>query len=139
VLNKSQIRGLSITLRIVEESLAEIELILNKCDDVTILYERRCDIPEEVKEEVLRKVFSAKNRIRIIAERFGLEKKFIEASREAYGKLPYCWKIIEDAKAKKLRRYGDVATGMEEALDPDLNIIITLILDIEHLLRSIQK
>lgn len=59
MLNESQRRSLSITLRIVEESLAEIELILNKCDDINILYERKCDIPEGVKDEVLRKVFFA--------------------------------------------------------------------------------
>lgn len=139
MLNKPQIRSLSITLRIVEESLTEIELILNRCDDVNILYKRKCDIPEEVKEEVLRKLFFAKDRIRIIAERFFLEKESIEASREAFGKLPYCWKILEDAKSKKLGRYGGVATGLEKALDPDLNIIIAVILEMECLLRNIRK
>jgi hypothetical protein len=139
MLNKSQRGSLSITLRIVEESLAEIELVLNKCDNINILYERKCDIPEEVKEEVLRKVFFAKDRIRIIAEKFNLEKESIEASREAFGKLPYCWKILEDAKAKKLRRYGEVATGIEDVLDPDLDIIINLVLYMERLLWSIHK
>ena len=139
MLNKSQIRSLSITLRIVENIFEEIKLILNKCDDINILYERKCDIPEDVKEEVLRKIFFAKDRIRIIAGKFNLEKESIEASREASGKLPYCWEILEESKAKKLKRYGDVATGIEESLDPDLNIIITLILDIEHILRTIHK
>jgi len=139
MLNKSQIISLSITLRIVEESLAEIELILNKCDDINILYERRCDIPDEVKAEVLRKVFFAKDRIRIIVERFGLEKDSIEASREAFGKLPYCWKILEDAKSKKLRRYGNVASSLKDTLDPELDIIINIILDMERLLRNIHK
>jgi HEAT repeat protein len=139
MLNKSQRRSLSITLRIVEESLAEMELILNTCDDNNILYERRCDIPRELKDEVLTKVSSAKDRIRIIAEKFNLEKESIEASREAYGKLPYCWKILEDAKAKKLRRYGDVATGLDKALDPDLDIVINLVLYMERLLRNIHK
>lgn len=78
MLNKPQIRSLSITLRIVEEILAEIELILNRCDEINILYERRCDIPLELKCEVLRKVSPAKDRIRIIAERFGLEKSLLK-------------------------------------------------------------
>jgi len=74
MLNEYQRRSLSITLRIIEERLADIELILNKCDDIHILYERKCDIPGEVKEEVLRKTFFAKDRIRIIAENFNLKK-----------------------------------------------------------------
>jgi len=139
MLNESQRRSLSITLRIVEESLAEIEIILNKCNDINILYERKCDIPEEVKDEVLRKVFFAKDRIRIIAEKFNLEKESIEASREAFGKLPYCWELLEDAKAKKLRRYGEVATGIGDILDPDLDIVINLVLYMERILRSIHK
>jgi hypothetical protein len=139
MLNEYQRRSLSITLRIIEERLADIELILNKCDDIHILYERKCDIPGEVKEEVLRKTFFAKDRIRIIAENFNLKKKSIEASREAFGKLPDCWQILEDEKAKKLKRYGDVAAGIKEALDPDLDIIINLIFDMERLLRTIHK
>lgn len=60
MLNKYQRISLSINLMIVEESLAEIELILNECNDINILYERKCDISEDVKEAVLRKVFFAK-------------------------------------------------------------------------------
>ena len=53
--------------------------------------------------------------------------------------MPDCWQILEDEKAKKLKRYGDVAAGIKEALDPDLDIIINLIFDMERLLRTIHK
>ncbi|NCO68205.1 MAG: hypothetical protein COY75_03295 [Nitrospirae bacterium CG_4_10_14_0_8_um_filter_41_23] len=139
MLNEYQRRGLSITLQIVEKSIDDIEWILHNGDDIGILYEVRDNVPLTVKDELLRKISVIKDRIKIIADEFNLEKECIEASREVFGKLPYCWKILEDAKAKKLRRYGEVATGVEDVLDPDLDIIINLVLYMERLLRSIHK
>lgn len=77
--------------------------------------------------------------MRIIAEKFNLEQKSIEASRQAFGKLPHCWELLEDSRAKRLRRYGIVAPGLEDALNPHLDIIIKTILDMERLLRNIHK
>ncbi len=74
-------------------------------------------IPEEVKEALLKRVALVKNRIETISKSFDLEKGHREATNEIFGKLPYCLEIIEDIKAKKLKRYGNV-------LDPQLNIII---------------
>lgn len=139
MLNEYQSRGLSITLRIVEESLRDIEYILNSGDDIGILYEVRNNVPAAIKDELLRKIALIKDRIKIVAAEFNLEKRYTEANREAFGKLTYCWEILQDAKAGKLRRYGAVTPGLEEALDPHLAIIIDYILKMEHLFRGIQK
>ena len=45
-----------------------------------------------------------------------------------------CWSILEEAKARKLQRYGIVANELEDVLDPYLNGIIDLMFDIERLL-----
>ncbi len=139
MLNEYQRRGLSITLRIVEESLTDIEHILNSGNITGVLYEVRYNIPSAVKDEVLRKASLIRDRLKIMAERFDLEKEYTDASREALGKLPYCWEILEDAKAMRLKRYGEVAEGLGDVLDPQLNIIIDLILEMEHLLRGILR
>jgi len=139
MLNEYQKRGLSITLSIVEESLRDIEHILNSGDDMGILYEVRDNVPAAIKDKLLRKMALIKDRIKIVAAEFNLEKRYTEANRETFGKLVYCWKILEDAKAGKLRRYGAVKPGLEEALDPHLDMIIDYILKMEHLLRNIQK
>ena len=74
-----------------------------------------------------------------MAAEFNLEKGYTEAKKETFGKLVYCWQILEDAKAGKLRRYGAVNPGLEEALDPHLDIVIELVLDMERLLRNIHR
>jgi len=139
MLNEAQRRDLSVTLRIVEESLKDIEQISNNGNKIGILYEVRNNIPQAVKDEVLKKIILIKDEIKILAEKFDLEKEYKEASREAFGKLLHCWLILQEAKTNSLKRYGDVAPGLEDALDPHLNIIIDLIRELEHLLQNIKK
>lgn len=135
MLNEYQKRGLSITLRIVEETMQDIERILQNGTYIGILYDMKCSISPECKEEILKRAAVIKDRIKIISKIFDLKKEYREVIHEIFGKLPHCLEIIEDAKAKKLKRYGDVQNGLDNALDPQLNIITDLILEMQHLLR----
>lgn len=135
MLNEYQKRGLSITLRIVEETMQDIEHILHNGIYTGILYDRKCSISPEAKEEILKRASLIKARIKIISKIFDLKKEHREALHEIFGKLPHCLKIVEDAKAKRLKRYGDVSPGLDKAHDPQLNIITDLILEIQQLLR----
>jgi len=139
MLNEYQRRSLKITLSIVEKSLRDIEKILNENDHSGVLYTFSNNIPPTAKEKASLLISKTYEGIRNVAERFNLGKEFKYANTEAFAKLPHCWEMLEDSKAGKLRRYGAVTTGLEEALDPHLNIIIDYILKIEHLLRGIQK
>lgn len=135
MLNEYQKRGLSITLRIVEETMQDIERILQNGTYTGILYDMKCSISPKAKEEFFKRASLIKERIKIISKIFDLKKEHREAIHDIFGKLPYCLEIVEDAKAKKLKRYGDVSNGLDNALDPQLNIITDLILEMQHLLR----
>jgi hypothetical protein len=135
MLNEYQKRGLSITLRIVEETMQDIERILHNGTYTGILYDMKSNIPLEFKEEILKRTSLIKERIKIISKIFDLTKERREVIHEIFGKLPHCLEIIEDVKAKKLKRYGDVSRGLDNALDPQLNIVTDLILEMQHLLR----
>lgn len=135
MLNEYQKRGLSITLRIVEETMQDIERILQNGTYTGILYDMKCSISPEVKEEFFKRASLIKKRIKIISKIFDLKKEHREVLHEIFGKLPYCLEIVEDVKAKSLKRYGDVKNGLNNALDPQLSIITDLILEMQHLLR----
>jgi hypothetical protein len=139
MLNEYQRRSLKVTLSIVEKSLRDIEKILNENDHKGVLYTFSNNIPPTAKEKVSLLISKVYRTIRNVAEKFNLGKESKYANREAFAKLPHCWEILEDSKAEKLKRYGAVTPGLEEALDPTLDIIIDYILKIEHLLRGIQK
>ncbi len=134
MLNENQKRALSITLRIVEEKLRDIERVLESSDDVGVLYEMKQNISPAVKNEVFKEIVLIKERIKALAEKFDLRKESTNANKEALRALPYCWEILEDAKARGMKRYGSVADGLKNILDPQLSTIIDLILKIEHLL-----
>ena len=89
-----------------------------------------------VKEEILKRVSFIKARINYISDIFVLEKEYREGLRKIFGILPSCWEIIENVKSKRLKRYGDVQNGLDNVLDPQLNRITDLILEMEQLLGS---
>ena len=139
MLNKDQKRGLTIALRIVEENMQKIEQILENKTYEGILYDTNCSVAPDAKEEILKRVSFIKARINYIATVFALEKEYREGLRKIFGILPSCWEIIENVKSKRLKRYGDVQNGLDMVLDPQLNAITDLILEMEQLLGSISK
>ena len=139
MLNDYQKRGLSITLRIVEESVEYIEQILKNDGTSGVLFETRYDIPREIRNEISKRIPLAKAEIEKIADKFHLEKQIRWASNSAYGKLPYCWEILENARAKRLKRYGDISNGLGKELDPHLDAIIKILLEMERILQAIRK
>jgi len=139
MLNDYQRRGLSITLRIVEESVEYIEQILKNDGYSGVLYEMRYDIPGEIRNEISNRIPLAKAEIEKIADKFHLDKRIGWASNAAYGKLPYCWEILENSRAKRLKRYGDISSGLGKELDPHLDAIIKILLEMERILHAIRK
>jgi len=139
LLNHNQRGGLTTTLIVLEEILCEIELILaaDRCKGV--LYEMRNDLPDQVKEEMQRRINLVRERIRVMVEEFALEKRNKDASRDFMGKLVYCWEILEGAKARHLSGYGAVAEELAETLDPHLNNIIILVDEMRDLVIGNKK
>ncbi len=139
MLNKDQKRGLAIALRIMEENMQYVKQVLNNGTYDGILYNTKCDIAENVKEEIFKKVSLIKDSIRTLTRTFALEKEPRKPAKELLGKLSLCWSILEDTKARKLKRYGVTSNGLEDVLDLHLNGIIDVIFDIERLLLEIPK
>jgi len=139
MLNDYQRRGLSITLRIVEENLEHIERILKNDGYSGVLYETRNDITKDIRKEISNRIPPAIAEIEKIADKFHLEKQIGWASNAAYSKLPYCWEILENTRARRLKRYGDISRGLGEELDPHLDTIIKILSEMERILLTIRK
>lgn len=139
MLNDYQRRGLSITLRIVEESVRDLEQIYHDDGYPGVMYEIRNDIPREIRDQVSRNIPRVKAEIRKIADTFHLEKPLRWTSNLAYGKLPYCWEILGNARAERLKRYGDISSGLGEELDPHLDSIIQILGEMEQILLAIRS
>lgn len=136
MLNKDQKRRLSISLRIVEENIHDIEQILHSGTYTGILYDVNCDIFPKVKEEILKKVSLIKDKIKSLSREFALEKEGREVRKKIFGKLSSCWEIMEGVKTKRLKKYGSILHELDDVLDPQLNIIIDLFSETEHLVLN---
>ncbi|MGQ3686257.1 MAG: hypothetical protein ACUBOA_14820 [Candidatus Loosdrechtia sp.] len=117
----------------------DIEEILKKETYAGILYDMKCNIPAEIKDILLKKASLVKERIRSISNTFDLNKESRDATREIFGKLPRCLEILDNVRAKKLDRYGDVPHELVNILDPQLDIITHVILEINRVLARIPR
>ena len=97
------------------------------------------DLPDDAKPLLSAGIRNIREAVELAAGRFALEKRERRASDDAFGKLPYCWQILEEAKASRLVRYGNVAEGLDRELDPLIETIITLVLEMESILQRIRE
>ena len=138
MMNEFQRRGVTAVLRTVEEHLRSIEAMLDQEDYPGILYEWKNDLPDDAKPLLSARIRNIREAVELAAGRFALEKRERRASDDAFGKLPYCWQILEEAKASRLVRYGNVAEGLDRELDPLIETIITLVLEMESVLQRVR-
>ena len=138
MLNEFQTRGVATALRVVEEHMRRIEGMLDREDYDGILYGWKNDLPDDAKHQLSERIRNVREAIEQAGSRFSLEKQDRRASDEAFGKLPYCWQILEEAKASRLVRYGNVAEGLDRELDPLIETIINLVLEMESVLQRIR-
>jgi hypothetical protein len=139
MLNEFQARGVAAALRIVEEHMRRIEEVSVQQDYDGDLFAWKNDLPEDVKRLLAENTRTVRDAIHQVCSRFPLAKQDRSASNEAFGRLPYCWQILEDAKASRLMRYGKVDEGLEKELDPLVETIINHLLEMEAVLQRIRE
>jgi len=134
-LNEYQRRGLSATFRTLEEMMQEIETVINSDGYKGSLLEIDNDSSPQAREEILKRIRLIREKISRLSKQFSLEMKQMKSNRQMLSDLSYCWEILEGSKAKKLRGYGEVAEGLEEVLDPQINTIVELITEMGNILK----
>jgi len=135
ILNEPQRRGLSATFRILEEMMHEIETMITSDRFKGNLIEIDNDVSPGAREESVKRIKLVREKVSRLSKQFSLEMKQTKSSSQILADLSYCWEILEGSKAKKLRGYGEVAEGLEEVLDPQINTIIDLITEMENILK----
>lgn len=136
MLNDAQRRRVSVTLSSLEEDLHDMERMLKSEDYIGIIYEMDNDIPLPVKNALIEKIGEIEDGIDTLAERFDLEREGRILRRQLSARLTYNWTTLEEIKARYLKGYGNVAEGLKDTLDPELDAIIDLIQEMERLLLT---
>ena len=132
MLNDSQKRKVSVTVSTLEENLIEIEELLKSEDRAGVLFELDNDIPLRVKRAILYKIASIKLEIKNLVDQFGLYKQPKKLSSRISGDASVLWASVAEIKSRNLKGYGGIAEGLQEALDPALEMICQELLEIQH-------
>lgn len=116
-LNESQKRSITITLRLFEERLAEIEHLLTVAER-GVLYERVAHFLPRQQKTIRKLIAEARAAIQEIAREFGLERETQDPARRIFGLLTVTWESLEELHSKPLRAYGPVDPRLPAIIDP---------------------
>jgi hypothetical protein len=135
LLNENQKRSVTITLRLFEERLAEIERLLT-ISERGILYERIAHFSPAQQQSIRRLIDEARAAIQEMAREFGLERESQDPVRRIVGLLSVTWESLEELYAKPLRAYGYVDPRLPGAIDPWAEKLTQLALAIQAAARA---
>lgn len=133
MLNNAQKRSLSITLRIIEQSLDEIAVLAGgEGTHGGTLYRVENDLSAASRNEIQTQAQLIRERIAFLARQFDLDPDEHTVSSITEAKLNYCWEILQKEDSKGLWAFGPVAEGLDKALDPHIAALLELILRLLH-------
>ncbi|MGO9016108.1 MAG: hypothetical protein ACLQF0_14150 [Dissulfurispiraceae bacterium] len=138
MLTEHQRRSLSITFRTIEQHLRSLEQLLRTDNYTGILCEWVNDVSLSQRDILLEKIPQAMEQIQAVAEQFSLDKDGRHARQYLSSELSYCWEILQSVKAKRLQ-VGEVDEGFENTLDPQIDILLGLLREMQSLLRNARK
>lgn len=135
LLNPHQRNSVAVTLRRLEEALRSAQAELSHQDE-GILYRKASALSAAQRQNLEALIASALIEISALAERLALPVEVLDSRSAVWSKLALMWMDLHDMRAAQLRRYGQVAPGLESALDPPLT---RLIQTMEALTRALEK
>ncbi len=129
-LNKAQKASLAVTLRVLEERLLTIKMLLQSNGMDGRVHGLKKDITEDDEKRLLSQIEIILQTLRQMADTFAIAKKTEKLSDILRAFKAYAQTVLIDEKADKLKRYGKVSPTLAEKLDP---LISKLIAQIEPL------
>jgi len=135
-LNQYQLASVTVSLRLLERALAQIEDLLVKPGG-GVLYQTRMDISDAQRTQVLSLIEQARDLIHVLVGTFGLRAEVVSASQVAKALLSQVWADLEDTRPTKLRRYGDVAPELDCTLGPQVDKLIGLVVAMMALVEPV--
>jgi hypothetical protein len=134
-LNPNQVRAVTVTLRLLEERLADVERVI-AADERGILYERVASFTPAQRAQMNESIRALREQIRRAAEEFHLPRETQSAARYVVGTVSLLWESVEEIRARKLKSYGEVDPQLKQTLDPILQRIVRLLFDLMDAARG---
>jgi len=136
MLNDHQRRALSVALRLLEERLAEITSLMDE-EHHGILLERPAPrLSDAQRAAALATMGRMREIVASLAARFDLERDVEVPERRIAGLLGPTWQSLLEVDSRHLRGYGVVDPAVPPVLDPAVEDLVGLIVELGRLLRA---
>lgn len=135
LLNPYQKQSLQIALQMFEENLRRLQEVLQGKYTSGILYRHRMDCSPEKKAALERMAQDGLNEVAELAARFDLPVNEVDPLKSLNGVMSVSWTNLIDAGSDRLIRYGEVDGRLSNELDPAINQLAGLALEIARLLE----
>lgn len=136
LLNPHQRGAVTIALRAFEEQLRQCDEWIQGRTEEGALYRRRFAFSEERRMLVREQIAQALACIADLADRCSLSAQEEDAAAMLRAGFSASWAALCDVRADKLKRYGQVAPSLAQALDPSIETLIELSLSLARTLSG---
>lgn len=132
----NQKRILSVTARKVEESLNEMESILNGEKNNNLTEEIIPTLPDNKKAEIIPIIKELREENEKFFNEFSLKPQKLYEDRLIKAQSSYLWTILIDSKSKQLKNYGKVPEDAQEAIDSRINNLLNALEKLTRVLNT---
>lgn len=133
MLNDAQRTRLCILMSLIEEKMRAIEARLDCPEERGLMFEVTYDIVPKTAQTLREKIGDVYGLIRTLRDSFGLPREVKPASREIFKGLPQLWVAVQESDSKRLQGYGGVDHTLPPFLDPKLEALAHLLLELEDI------
>jgi hypothetical protein len=120
-------RSLSVTAKMIEEGLDDVELKLKGSFNHKITQRLEESYNSETKESIFSIINEIKNVNKEMFYNLSLNPQKSSESRVVQSQAVYLWSILIDSTSKKLSRYGDLSPEESELIDKYILKILSLL------------
>ena len=132
-LNRNQERAVAVRLRMLEERLAIMTRLMDE-DERGRLYRRdRARLSAEQRAGMEALIVEIRAEIARVADTFHLASEEQDSARRIVGLLGITWEGLGDVRAGRLRGLGDVDPTLREQLNPSVERLMDLVLDLQRI------
>ena len=136
LLNAYQWNSVMLALRSFEETLRQADAWLEGKEEYGILYQHRLNLSNGKRNAAQKQIAEALEQIAELARRLDLQAVEEDPDGLIHGKLTVSWANLIDTRSQKLRRFGEVDPGLAEVLDPDIDRLVQLAIDLAMLFNQ---
>ena len=134
-LNLSQKRALEVQLRNLEQVLYRVGHRIRERPEEGLLT-HHIPVSETVRRRFEALIEQMHEELAVLIRQFELQPKAVDSRSYINATMALTWSSLNEVLSSKLKRYGEVDPALSESLDPCLNRLIDLALQVAEVARG---